>query len=67
VGAKDTAISVEVSQKMVDALKKKGGDPKFTIYPETGHDAWTETYANPQVYEWLLEQKRAAKKPEKSK
>lgn len=67
VGAKDTAISVEVSQKMVDALKKKGGDPKFTIYPDAGHDAWTETYANPQVYEWLLQQKRVAKKPDTSK
>jgi predicted peptidase len=67
VGAKDTVVSVEVSQKMVDALKKKGGDPKFTIYPEAGHDAWTQTYANPQVYEWLLQQKRTVKKPEASK
>ena len=67
VGAKDTAVSVEVSQKMVDALKKKGGDPKFTIYPEAGHDAWTQTYANPEVYEWLLQQKRMPKKPEASK
>lgn len=67
VGAKDTAISVEVSQKMVVALKKKGGDPKFTIYPDAGHDAWTQTYANPQVYEWLLQQKRVPRKAETEK
>jgi len=42
-------------------------DPKFTIYSEAGHDAWTQTYANPQVYEWLLQQKRTVKKPENSK
>ena len=60
-GAKDPAVPLERSKKMVEALKKSGGDPKFTVYPEAGHDAWTETYANPQLYEWLLQQKRKAK------
>ena len=27
---------------------------KFTVYPNAGHDAWTETYANPKLYDWLL-------------
>ena len=52
---------------MVEALKKNGGNVKFTVYPDAGHDAWTQTYANPQLYEWLLQQKRTAKKPEDSK
>jgi predicted peptidase len=39
---------------MVDALKACGGDPKLTVYPEAGHDSWTETYNNPDVYTWLL-------------
>jgi hypothetical protein len=43
---------------MVDELKKNGGSVNFTIYPEAGHDSWTETYDNPKVYEWLLQQKR---------
>ena len=47
------------SEAMVDALKQAGGNVKFTIYPNAGHDAWTETYANPKLYEWLLEQKRS--------
>ena len=41
-------------KKMVDALEKAGGNVKFTIYPEAGHDAWTETYNNQEVYDWLL-------------
>jgi predicted peptidase len=57
-GAKDTGVPLERSQVMVDELKKLGGHPKFTIYPEAGHDAWTATYDNPQLYEWLLAQKR---------
>ena len=49
------------SRGMVDALKKSGGAPKLTIYPEAGHDSWTETYDNPKFYEWLLEQKKSSK------
>jgi hypothetical protein len=26
----------------------------FTVYPEAGHDSWTESYDNPQLYKWLL-------------
>jgi len=56
-GAKDSAVSIAKSEAMVDALKKVQGNVKFTIYPEAGHDSWTETYNNPEVYKWLLEQK----------
>ncbi len=60
-GAKDPVVPLDRSRQMVEALKKSGGDPKLTVYPDAGHDAWTETYANPQLYEWLLQQKRGAK------
>jgi hypothetical protein len=47
---------------MVDALRNVGSDVKFTIYPQAGHDSWTETYQNPELYEWFLDQKRKEKK-----
>ena len=56
-GAKDTAVSISKSEAMVDALKKIDGKVKFTMYPDAGHDSWTETYNNSEVYKWLLEQK----------
>ena len=59
-GDKDTVVPPQRSRDMVDALKKHGGNARLTIYPEAGHDSWTETYNNPELYEWLLEQKRAA-------
>ncbi|HQU44077.1 MAG TPA: prolyl oligopeptidase family serine peptidase, partial [Pirellulales bacterium] len=49
-GAKDKAVPLERSQEMVDALKKAGADVKFTVYPEAGHDSWTETYNNPEFF-----------------
>jgi predicted peptidase len=57
-GAKDTGVPLERTQMMVDALRDNGGEPKLTVYPEAGHDSWTVTYDNPQLYNWLLQQKR---------
>ena len=59
-GAKDTTVPLAGSQEMVDALKAAGGDPKFTIYPDAGHDSWTATYDNPEFWSWLLAQRRGA-------
>lgn len=64
-GAKDTGVPLSGSLDMVQALEKAGGKPKFTVYPDAGHDSWTATYNNPELYKWLLEQKRAAPEPKK--
>lgn len=53
-GAKDTTVPVRRSKEMVQALERAGGSPRLTIYPTAKHDSWTETYANPELYEWLL-------------
>ncbi|MFC1476880.1 prolyl oligopeptidase family serine peptidase [candidate division KSB1 bacterium] len=58
-GGKDTVVPIERSREMVDALKKAGADVQFTIYPEAGHDSWTETYNNPELYEWFLKHRRS--------
>jgi predicted peptidase len=57
-GAKDNLVPVGASIAMVEAIKKCGGDARLTVYPEAGHDSWTETYDNPELYEWFLRQKR---------
>jgi predicted peptidase len=60
-GARDKTVKLEQSQKMVDALKEHDGNVRFTVYPEAEHDSWTETYDNPDLYTWLLEQRRKDK------
>jgi predicted peptidase len=57
-GAKDPTVPVARSREMVAAIKTAGGNVKYTEYPEAKHDCWTETYNNPELYEWLLAQKR---------
>jgi len=44
---------------MVNLLKKSGvQDVKLTVYPEAGHDSWTEAYNDPELYKWLLSHAR---------
>ena len=60
-GGKDPVVPLERSEKMVEALKKAGSTSvKFTVYPEAQHDSWTQAYDDPELYEWLLQQKRTA-------
>jgi predicted peptidase len=54
-GAKDEVVPLEHSMAMADALEEVGGTVRLTVYPEAGHDAWTETYNNPALYEWFLQ------------
>jgi predicted peptidase len=53
-GARDDVVPLVESQKLVDVLRESGGTVKFTVYPNAGHDSWTETYNNPELYSWLL-------------
>ncbi len=55
-GAKDKVVPVKATEELVERLKTCGGNVKLTIYPDAEHDSWTETYNNPEIYEWLLEQ-----------
>lgn len=53
-GGKDPVIPVAESQKMVNAVNASGGSANLTIYPENDHNAWSDTYSNPEVFQWLL-------------
>jgi len=52
-GQLDNVIPFANAQSVITALIACGGNPTFTVYPDAYHDSWTQTYANPAVYEWL--------------
>ncbi|TVR46584.1 MAG: phospholipase [Puniceicoccaceae bacterium] len=58
-GARDTVVRPEESERMVEALRDAGAEVRYTLYPDAGHDSWTQTYADPELYAWLLAQRRA--------
>jgi predicted peptidase len=53
-GAKDNVVPVKESEELVNAIKARGGDAKLTVYPDAGHDSWTATYNNQELYDWFL-------------
>lgn len=59
-GGKDGVVKPERSREMIAALQAAGGSPKYTEYPDAGHDSWTATYRNPEFLAWLFAQRRAS-------
>lgn len=57
-GAQDTRVPANESIEIERALRDASGNVRLTIYPDAGHDAWTRTYENPKLYDWLLEHKK---------
>ena len=55
----DPVVPVAESERMIQAVKDMGcKEAKLTIYPKAQHDAWTETYNNPELYRWFLAHER---------
>jgi len=57
-GEADRVVPVARSREMVTAVEAAGGRARLTAYPDVGHDSFTRTYANPELYRWLLRQQR---------
>lgn len=55
-GAEDAAVNPDYSWEMIDALKKAGAHPGFTLYPATGHFSWLAAYSDPMMMDWLFRQ-----------
>jgi predicted peptidase len=62
-GAKDPVVPVDRSRRMIAAIEKTGGKPKYTEYPTAAHaDAWGKAFAEKDLLEWLFAQKRSSAK-----
>jgi len=56
-GDADPAVPVERSREMIAAIKKAGGQPKYTELPGVGHDCWTTAYKDSTgLIAWMFEQ-----------
>jgi len=60
-GGADPVVPVKLSRDMVEALKKAGGQVRYTEYPEVGHNSWSKAYQEPELRKWLFEQVRKSK------
>lgn len=54
----DPSVPVEESRHMFAALKSLGANVQYTELRADQHDAWTAAYSRPDVWTWLLQQKK---------
>ena len=59
-GGKDPIVPAAESERMTAMLQHMGVKRvDLTIYPDAQHDSWTESYANPELYDWFLRHQRS--------
>lgn len=57
-GDNDKTVKVKRSRDMIAALQQAGGSPRYTEYAGVGHNSWTATYRDPELYAWMFAQTR---------
>lgn len=57
-GDADPIIPVEESKRLVELVKKVGGNARLTLYPGVGHNSWDRAYSDPELWAWMLAQKK---------
>ena len=57
-GAIDDIVPVDNSIQMYHELKKLGADVELTIFNDDNHNSWDSTYSNPELYKWILKQRK---------
>lgn len=58
-GQADKTVPVSGSTEMVEAIQAAGGTKvKLTTYPGVGHNSWTRTYNNDEMFEWMFKQSK---------
>jgi len=57
-GTKDRNVPVSGSRDMIAAIKKAGGHPEYTEFPDEGHNIWDRVSKTPGLWDWLFAQKR---------
>jgi predicted peptidase len=59
-GERDEAIPPSRARDMAEALRRAGGSPRLTVFPEAGHNAWDLAYRSPDLPAWFLRFRRRA-------
>jgi predicted peptidase len=57
-GDEDEMVNVSESRSMIAALKKAGGQPRYTEYKGVGHNSWVRAFKEPDLLSWIFAQSR---------
>jgi predicted peptidase len=55
-GEADPTVPVTESRDMIAAIRKAGGNPRYTEYKGVGHEVWLKAFQEKGLVEWLFAQ-----------
>jgi len=58
-GGKDEIVPYELSENMVNAMKKNKINTRYTLYPDANHNSWDLAFAEPDLLSWMFSQKKS--------
>jgi predicted peptidase len=53
-GVEDPVVPVDHTLAIVEALRRRGGQPRLTLYPDVGHRSWEPAYDDAELLRWFL-------------
>src|SRR5262249_42496123 len=56
-GAADVPF-IALTRQMIAAIRKAGGNPRYTEYEGAGHDIWDRVFKEPMLVNWVFAQHR---------
>lgn len=56
-GETDRSVSVERSRTMIAAIRRAGGEPRYTEYKGEGHTIWEKVFQEPELLPWVFAQR----------
>jgi dipeptidyl-peptidase-4 len=59
-GDRDSAIPVDRSRSIVEAVKRSGGNPRYSEIKGRGHDSWVDAFNHAPLWQWIYSQKKRA-------
>lgn len=57
-GVLDDRVDVDESRRMIAAVTKAGGKPRYSEYPDEEHNVWHRAFKEPEFLTWLFAQRK---------
>lgn len=59
-GARDNVVPASETRKMVAAIRQHTDNVRYTEYADGSHNVWDRAYNDPDLWRWVLQQRRSS-------
>lgn len=59
-GEEDPAVPIAYSRDIIEAMRKAGANPRYTVFPGAKHLVWPLAFDDPEFLDWMFAQQRSS-------